>query len=346
VSTFLYDDTFDEYEDAFNARQIRRAERRPKKLKPDKRAHDKPVKDIIGGLSDDPSDTTGFSMTYQPSQFEAVWLKDSLHPLFDKAIIMDVLASIKGGKEASVYRCEAHPATGAHLVAAKVYRPRMFRNLRNDAMYKEGRAMLNSSGKLIKESDMRVMKALAQKSTYGDQVAHTSWLMHEMNTLNLLYEDGARVPRPYGTALNAIAMDYIGDEHTAAPPLSHVTLDSHERTGLFVDVMRTVDTMLKHRLVHGDLSAFNILYWRGQITVIDFPQVVSIDSNSVALKILERDVQRVCEYFADQGVTGTSAYPCDPVALMDGFRRRHFRRLSRYREADFSRATLPEDVED
>jgi RIO kinase 1 len=53
--------------------------------------------------------------------------------------------------------------------------------------------------------------------------------------------------------------------------------------------------------VHGDLSAYNILYWDGAITLIDFPQVTSLHANRNAYPILERDVVRVCEYFARQG---------------------------------------------
>ena len=41
-----------------------------------------------------------------------------------------------------VYRCEAHPSMGVEWIAAKVYRPRQFRNLSNDAMYREGRHFL------------------------------------------------------------------------------------------------------------------------------------------------------------------------------------------------------------
>jgi RIO kinase 1 len=55
-------------------------------------------------------------------------------------------------------------------------------------------------------------------------------------------------------------------------------------------------------LVHGDLSAYNVLYWQGKITLIDFPQVTLTESNSNAWRILRRDVRRVCEYFALQGV--------------------------------------------
>jgi RIO kinase 1 len=70
--------------------------------------------------------------------------------------------------------------------------------------------------------------------------------------------------------------------------------------------------MLAHGVVHGDLSAYNILYWDGAITLIDFPQVVDVHSNRQSRAILERDVRRVCEYFAAQGIDrrpeGVTAY--------------------------------------
>jgi RIO kinase 1 len=86
---------------------------------------------------------------------------------------------------------------------------------------------------------------------------------------------------------------------------------------LFQEVMRNVDLMLQHDLIHGDLSAYNILYWKrgespGEVTLIDFPQVVNLHTNDKAHFILQRDIQRTCQYFAQQGVQ------CDARAIMDG----------------------------
>ena len=76
---------------------------------------------------------------YVPARFEAAWLRASIASFYEEEWISDVLASVKGGKEANVYRCQAHPNTGEQLLAAKVYRPRQFRNLRNDKAYRDGR---------------------------------------------------------------------------------------------------------------------------------------------------------------------------------------------------------------
>ena len=60
--------------------------------------------------------------------------------------------------------------------------------------------------------------------------------------------------------------------------------------------------MLEKGYVHGDLSAFNILYWEGEIKLIDFPQVVDIQANRSARAVLNRDVERVCQYFGRYGI--------------------------------------------
>jgi RIO kinase 1 len=244
----------------------------------------------------------GFKTTYQPSRFETGYLLDALRGFYDQALITDVLAVVKGGKEASVYRCAAHESTGQRFIAAKVYRPRMFRQLRNDALYREGRDVLTASGNAIKPNEDRIMRALGKKTAFGQQVAHTSWLMHEYNTLGKLHALGASVPQPFAVGENAILMTYLGGEFVAAPALNDVTLEPEEARALFDEALRNIALMLAHGLVHGDLSAYNILYWEGKITLIDFPQVTDVHTNRSGYEILRRDVQRVCEYFATQGV--------------------------------------------
>ena len=65
--------------------------------------------------------------------------------------------------------------------------------------------------------------------------------------------------------------------------------------------------MLEHHYVHGDLSAYNILYWEGDITIIDFPQMVDARKNGNAFSLLQRDVKRVCEYYVQNGATADPA---------------------------------------
>ncbi|MBK8025734.1 MAG: hypothetical protein IPK19_31165 [Chloroflexi bacterium] len=294
----VYDLPFDGMNLAFEDRQQRR-KRKPK-------ANHRPKKsaaDVVASLSDEGKSETELTMTYQPSRFEAGWLADSLRPFYDRGLIIDVLARVRGGKEASVYVCQASPAIGVPLLAAKVYRPRMFRQMRNDSMYREGREILTESGKVVKKTDHRVMRAIGKKTGFGVEVAHTSWLMYEQNTLQTLAGAALDVPHPYGSAPNAILMTYYGVLGHPAPTLSLVELDPEEAQALFYRAVHNIEGMLALGFIHGDLSAYNILYWEGDITVIDFPQVVRPQANPYAEEIFRRDVSRVCDYFADQGVT-------------------------------------------
>ena len=130
------------------------------------------------------------------------------------------------------------------------------------------------------------------------------------------------MPRPIAASDNAILMSYHGDERMAAPTLNTIHLEPDEARRLYLEVLRNVDLMLQRDLIHGDLSAYNILYWAaedtpGDITIIDFPQVVNLRTNDKARFILRRDIQRTCEYFGQQGVQ------CDAVATMEGLWRRY-----------------------
>jgi RIO kinase 1 len=241
-------------------------------------------------------------MTYQPARYEEVWLRSSLRDFFTQQYITDVLAQVKGGKEASVYRCAAAPHLGTSWLAAKVYRPRMFRNLRNDAMYREGRAVLTEKGTAAKKTDHRLMRAIGKKTEFGMQAAHTSWLMYEFVTLQKLFAAGASVPQPIAAGENAILMAYRGDGNRAAPTLGGVALTAEEAPRLFDEVVRNIRLLLEIGYIHGDLSAYNILYWEGEVTLIDFPQVTEAAQNPNAAFILGRDITRVCDYFARYGV--------------------------------------------
>lgn len=307
-----YHDDYEDYAEEFNPLKTDRKARRRRKPRKDPRPR-RSQAEIVDDIADAVGLEAGFETTYQPSKYETGWLMQSLESLYDQQLITDVLAVIKGGKEASVYRCVAHESTGTTLLAAKVYRPRMFRQLRNDKMYRQGRQILMADGPALNATDDREMRAIMKGTAFGKQVQHTSWLMHEFTTLQHLHALGAAVPRAFAVGDNVILMSYYGDEHIAAPTLNTIRLEADEAHTLFQEVLRNIDLMLQHNLIHADLSAYNILYWEGDITLIDFPQVTDSQSNPQAYFILQRDITRICEYFAGQGVD------CHPADLMDDF---------------------------
>lgn len=255
---------------------------------------------VLVQMSDFNDDATAWVPTYaaalDPKHHEREWLIESVAPFYRDNVITDVTHRVKGGKEANVYCCTAHPATGVELIAAKLYRPRMLRMLKNDAIYKSGRQLRGEDGKELK--GRREKLALQQKSRFGQHLDMVWWIGNEYAVQKTLFEVGANVPHPIGHNGNTILMDYVGDEGFPAPALSDVSLGRDEAADLFNSVLHNIRLMLDNHFVHGDLSAYNILYWDGLISIIDFPQVVNARTNPNAQMLLQRDIKRVCDYFA------------------------------------------------
>jgi RIO kinase 1 len=241
-----------------------------------------------------------YKFTYKAARFEEWWLLDSLGDFYEHQWISDVLARVKGGKEASVYLCRPGSEVDKSLIAAKVYRPRSLRNLKNDGLYRAGRADLDNEGHQILDHGMA--HAMEKKTEYGKELLHQSWIAYEYTSLEKLYKAGADVPQPFTMAKNAILMSFIGDMDGCAPTLNEINLDRQQARTLFERVLKNIDICLGQNLVHGDLSAYNILYWEGDISLIDFPQVVAPEANRNAFTIFQRDVSRVCDYFSKQGI--------------------------------------------
>jgi RIO kinase 1 len=276
-----------------------------------------------------------FKFTYQAARFEEWWLLDSLGDFYVHQWITDVIRRVKGGKEASVYQCRPGAAIDVPSVAAKVYRPRSLRNLKNDHQYRAGRADLDESGNVI--VDDGTLHAMEKRTTFGEEVRHQSWIAYEYRTLEILYEAGADVPRPYAMEKNAILMGFVGDLSSAAPALHSVKLDPDEAASLYERVIRNIDIMLSHDRIHGDLSAYNILYWDGDITLIDFPQVVLPESNPASWTIFRRDVERICQYFSAQGVA------CDPNKIAPELWAAHGHRVIKQVDPKYLDAEKPQD---
>ncbi|HET6447198.1 MAG TPA: RIO1 family regulatory kinase/ATPase [candidate division Zixibacteria bacterium] len=259
-------------------------------------------------LNDHESDfVPSYAAALDPLHFERQWVIDSVGGFYRDNLITDVTRLVKGGKEANVYCCVANPDIGVELVAAKLYRPRMLRHLRNDALYREGRMVLDSDGKEVKGD--REGRAMRKKTRFGKHLGFMTWIMHEYGVQRELFDDGADVPRPIAQQGNTILMDYIGDDLGPAPTLSEVSIDPDEAQPLLERTIKNIRLMLEHNYVHGDLSAYNILYWEGDIMIIDFPQMVDARKNGNAFSLLQRDVQRVCEYYVQNGATA------DPTEL-------------------------------
>lgn len=295
-----FSDLYEEYDFMDNGRSAHRKQR-PAKPAPTNRKTK--VMEAID-IHDMDDRIENFIPTYvrnlDPQHHERQWVINSLQRFYENNQITDVLRLVKGGKEANVYCCEANPATGLDLIAAKLYRPRMLRTLKNDAIYKEGRVLRGDDGKTIRGS--RELRALSKKTAFGQKLDLLTWIEHEYQTQIRLFKVGVKVPKPIAHGDNAILMAFIGDEESTAPTLSDVRLTLAETKRIFDQVWHNVCLMLANHCIHGDLSAYNILYWEGEIAIIDFPQVADARKNPHAPDLLTRDIRRLCEYFERMGV--------------------------------------------
>jgi RIO kinase 1 len=215
--------------------------------------------------------------------------------LIEEHLLLDVIRPIKSGKEAVVYCCHAHPSLDRDLVAAKVYRPLEMRSFKRDAIYQQGR----SRGA---RPDARVLRALGKKTQHGRTHKFSAWISHEMKTLEMLHAAGADVPYPIERVGPVILMEYLGDIETPAPVLVGVPLDLEEARRIYARILENVDLFLVHHRVHADLSPYNMLFWKGAVTIIDFPQAVDPRYNDDALELLVRDLVNTNAFFAEAGV--------------------------------------------
>lgn len=201
---------------------------------------------------------------------------------------------INDGKEATVYLCSTVPdSLSASFVAAKVYRDRRFRGFANNAAYTDTSRI----------RDKRMAKAVRKGTRTGRKTSQRMWVDREWQALQLLWAAGASVPEPYDHAPDAVLMEFLGDAAGAAPMLAHVRLsepDAERAYGLLLDDLAI---MLECGLVHGDLSAFNILYHQGKPRIIDLPQAVEVDEAVDGWTLFHRDLVNLAGYFERQGLT-------------------------------------------
>jgi RIO kinase 1 len=226
-------------------------------------------------------------------------LLSMLESFVDSGLVAEVMEFVKGGKEATVFRCRAGERTGTDFFAAKVYRPQKYRRFRDDADYQNGRVIL----------DARAARAVKKRTAFGREAHQGMWVGAEFETQQMLYDAGVDVPRPVECNGDAIVMEWVGDAAGPAPQLKDVRLERRQAHEMLDRLLRDVETLLAHNRIHGDLSPFNVLVWDGRPRIIDFPQAVDPRMNRNAYALLHRDIDNLCRFFAKFGVTDHHAGP-------------------------------------
>jgi RIO kinase 1 len=213
--------------------------------------------------------------------------------LIERGFLHEVEGELKSGKEATVYT--GRGPTGR--VAVKVYR--QVRSFKNDARYREGRYI----------GDARTEKAIIKRTGYGKKAQAALWAAHEYAMLWHFHRAGIPVPEPLvGPERSEIVksgevvlMRFVGDETGAAPRLSDVALDEDAAREAFAQSVHWLGAIWRAGFVHADYSAFNLLWWRDRVVVIDLPQAVDARHKG-ARELLARDAASLCSSFRALGL--------------------------------------------
>lgn len=205
--------------------------------------------------------------------------------------VEDVLGKINDGKEATVYLCRAVPGAvetaKSQYLAAKMFRARQFRNFENDYRYR-------NFGKM---RDRRMAKAMRGKSKKGRRAFHDHWIDSEWKYLKRMHEIGVSVPCPHLHYADGILMDYIGTADGPAPRLVNCKLSRERAVSLLEAIVADIETMIANDIVHGDFSAYNILFDGERHWIIDVPQAIDARVTPDACNLFQRDLLNIEKYF-------------------------------------------------
>jgi len=125
------------------------------------------------------------------------------------------------------------------------------------------------------------------------------WARKEFRNYLLMYEAGVSVPKPITQFENVLVMEFIGEKGKKAPLLKEVDLSTDEYYEIFKNLIEDVRKIYQVAgLVHGDLSEYNVMIWRGRHYIIDVSQAVKV-SHPNAHEFLFRDLRNIRRFFAD-----------------------------------------------
>eukprot|EP00180_Rhodochaete_pulchella_P001905 Plantae.Rhodophyta-Rhodochaete_pulchella.ctg287.p1 GENE.Plantae.Rhodophyta-Rhodochaete_pulchella.ctg287~~Plantae.Rhodophyta-Rhodochaete_pulchella.ctg287.p1 ORF type:complete len:468 (-),score=87.09 Plantae.Rhodophyta-Rhodochaete_pulchella.ctg287:990-2333(-) len=212
-----------------------------------------------------------------------------LFKLLSTGVLDDLGGCISTGKEANVYS-----ATGPNgdARAVKVYKTAIL-VFKDRYRYVEGdyrfRAQTSSSSSHLRKNSRKMVQVWAEK---------------EFRNLARLQDAGVHAPKPFLLRSPVLVMSFFGEAGWPAPRLKDVAASMSIRRleKAYSEVALNMWRMYYiARLVHGDLSEYNLLVWEGKIVVIDVSQSVDHD-HPHAFEFLRRDCVNVNSFFQRHGV--------------------------------------------
>jgi RIO kinase 1 len=195
-----------------------------------------------------------------------------------EGVLNEVNGVVSAGKEARVYWGKNKEgkdlAVKIYLTSSAEFKKGMFKYIEGDYRFKG-----------VKHDTRSLIFAWAQK---------------EFRNLEQAFRAKVNVPKPIAVRNNVLVMEFIGKNGLSAPSLKERLPINPEKT------YRQLLTYLKRLyrkadLVHGDLSEYNIMVWKGKPVLFDMSQSVP-SSHPLARSLLERDLTNVNRFFSRIGI--------------------------------------------
>lgn len=125
------------------------------------------------------------------------------------------------------------------------------------------------------------------------------WAQKEFKNLNQCIRNNLPVVRPIHVSKNVLAMEFMGKDGVPAPTLHEAEVDENDYTQI-IEIITNL--YKKAKLVHGDLSEYNVFKTENGLVVFDFGSAVDT-MHPNAQNFLERDIKNMSYFFAKRGLT-------------------------------------------
>jgi RIO kinase 1 len=216
----------------------------------------------------------------------------SIYSLLNTGKLVAVHGCLKMGKEACIHLAESK----GRVVILKIYRIATS-DFRNMWQYLQGDTRFPKTGRNRRD------------------VIYT-WASREYRNLQAAHRAGCGSPRPLALQRNLIVMECIKRRGLPAPRLIDAEVDDAE--GIYDSVVRSYIALYqKGNLVHGDLSAYNILLGNRGPILIDFSQGTVTESPR-ATNLLFRDLETLLPFFRRVGVDPNPQELAERISGVEG----------------------------